>query len=221
MKRIPEPELMNTPEQARAYAGADFSEPHNMFVEKFNECFPGEAVENFVLDLGCGPADISIRFAKAHPDCKIHGIDGAQQMLLIGQSAINRAGLSDRIQVLQGFIPDLELPEPNYSTIISNSLLHHLHHPDVLWSCIKQYSTANTRIFIMDLIRPDSPEVAKKLVDIYACEEPEILRQDFFNSLCAAFVPEEVAGQLHTAGISSLNVEVISDRHMVIYGRIL
>ncbi len=44
MKRIPEPELMNSPEQARAYAEADFSEPHNMFVEKFAECFPDDVV---------------------------------------------------------------------------------------------------------------------------------------------------------------------------------
>jgi hypothetical protein len=33
MDRIPEPELMNDPGQALAYARADFEEPHNQFVE--------------------------------------------------------------------------------------------------------------------------------------------------------------------------------------------
>ncbi len=32
MDRIPEPELMDEVEQARAYAAADFSEPHQAFV---------------------------------------------------------------------------------------------------------------------------------------------------------------------------------------------
>lgn len=30
MERIPEPELMNEREQAEAYAGADFEEPHSL-----------------------------------------------------------------------------------------------------------------------------------------------------------------------------------------------
>ena len=39
MERIPEPELMDDPEQARAYASADFSEPHQAFVERFTQRF--------------------------------------------------------------------------------------------------------------------------------------------------------------------------------------
>ncbi|HEX6174620.1 MAG TPA: SAM-dependent methyltransferase, partial [Candidatus Binatia bacterium] len=62
MERIPEPELMDEDEQARAYALADFAEPHNHFVELFRECFPDEAITGHVLDLGCGPADVTLRF---------------------------------------------------------------------------------------------------------------------------------------------------------------
>jgi ubiquinone/menaquinone biosynthesis C-methylase UbiE len=34
-----------------------------------------------VLDLGCGPADVTIRFAKANPGYKFHGVDGSAAML--------------------------------------------------------------------------------------------------------------------------------------------
>ena len=68
MERIPEPELMDDPAQAYAYANADFSEPHQAFVERFTQCFPGHAPRR-VLDLGCGAADITIRFARAYADC--------------------------------------------------------------------------------------------------------------------------------------------------------
>ena len=94
MKRQIEPELMNEEEQAKAYAEADFSEPHDQFIEQFwkfyNTNFDQE-LSGFVLDLGCGSADISIRFAKMFPNTVIHGLDGAEAMLNYGHTAIKEA----------------------------------------------------------------------------------------------------------------------------------
>jgi hypothetical protein len=55
------------------------------------------------------------------------------------------------------------------------------------------------------------------MVGQYAAGEPEILKRDFYNSLLAAFTPQEVEAQLAGAGLN-LSVDVISDRHMVIHG---
>lgn len=218
MQRIPEPELMNDTEQARAYASADFDEPHSMFIEKFVECFPHQDVSGDVLDLGCGAADISIRFARAYPECIIHGVDGAQAMLVEGDNAVTKAGLSGRIVLVHDRIPTIKLREIPYAAIISNSLLHHLHQPEVLWECIKHYSSPATRVFVMDLVRPESRDEATRLVEMYAGDEPAILKQDFFNSLCAAFQPMEVETQLKNTGLTRLRTRVISDRHMIIFG---
>ena len=67
MERQPEPDLMDEEEQARAYALADFEAPHENFVELFKQRFAGEDITGDVLDLGCGPADVSIRFARHFP----------------------------------------------------------------------------------------------------------------------------------------------------------
>ncbi len=67
---------MESPAQAEAYARADFSAPHQRFVELFNEKFPNLDPRGTVLDLGCGPGDIALRFAQAHPHCTVHGLDG-------------------------------------------------------------------------------------------------------------------------------------------------
>jgi hypothetical protein len=85
---------------------------------------------------------------------------------------------------------------------------------------VKKYGRENSIIFIMDLTRPETEQAALELVNTYSGDEPEILRQDFYNSLCAAFTPEEVANQLVTGGIGHLKVAIISDRHMLIYGRL-
>ena len=50
MRRVPEPELMDDEVQARAYALADFEEPHSMFVELFAGKFPELAGDFQALD---------------------------------------------------------------------------------------------------------------------------------------------------------------------------
>lgn len=218
MQRITEPELMNDAAQALAYAQADFDDPHNLFIQKFKDAFSEIKVSGHILDLGCGSADISIRFAKAFPDCVIEGLDGAPRMLEHGTLAIENAQLEDRVSLVQGVLPDVSLPRDNYNAIISNSLLHHLHQPDVLWESIKWFGDSGTRVFIMDLMRPDSEHIAKEFVDLYARGEPQVLRDDFYHSLCAAFLPEEIQTQLERTHLSQLTIKIISDRHLVVFG---
>ena len=51
-------------------------------------------------------------------------------------------------------------------------------------------------------------------------DAPPVLRNDFLNSLCAAYRPDEVARQLASAGLERLQVEVVSDRHLIVFGRL-
>jgi len=90
MERVPEPELMDDPVQAQAYAAADFSEPHAAFVRYFRERFPMH-VPKRVLDLGCGPADVTLRFLAAFPGCRALAVDGSAPMLALARAAAERA----------------------------------------------------------------------------------------------------------------------------------
>lgn len=207
---------MNDPVQAAAYARADFDEPHGMFIEAFRSRFPRPDISGNVLDLGCGAADITVRFARAYPSCHLYAVDGAAAMLYEGQSRVASEALDGRIEFIQGLIPGAVLPVIEYEVIISNSLLHHLHKPAGFWDLVGSLAGKKTTIFIMDLVRPDNESLVQELVNTYADAEPPVLRHDFYNSLCAAFTPEEVALQLKSAGLSRLKIDVISDRHMII-----
>src|SRR5437763_317487 len=110
VERILEPELMLDEEQARAYAAVDFSEPHNRYVELLASRFPAFS-SGVVLDLGCGTGDVAIRMARRFPGCRITGVDGSAQMLRCAAEAIEAADLAGRIGLVEGFIPDAELPE--------------------------------------------------------------------------------------------------------------
>jgi hypothetical protein len=74
-------------------------------------------------------------------------------------------------------------------------------------------------VYVMDLIRPDTPETARGIVEAVAGNEAAILREDFFNSLRAAFTIEEVTGQLRAAGLGHLDVTRSGDRHLLVRGR--
>lgn len=219
MKRIPEPELMVNDEQAWAYAHADFEIPHSLFIQSFQEYFPHQAITGHVLDLGCGDAEISCRFAQTFKQCQIDGIDGSENMLKYGQERIERQGLTGRIRLIQGYLPGAQFPLARYDVMISNSLLHHLAHPHVLWETIKSLAKPSAVVFIMDLMRPESLHQVEIIVKQYAKNEPKILQRDFFNSLCAAYRIDEVEAQLKAAGLNHFKVHEVSDRHFTVRGK--
>ena len=218
-ERTSEPELMDNPEQARAYASADFSEPHQAFVERFTRCFPRHLPRR-VLDLGCGAADVTIRFARAYPGCNLTGVDGAPAMLALARDAIARAELDQRVHLREARLPDTSPADHSFDTVISNSLLHHLADPQVLWRAVKDFARPGAAVFMMDLRRPDTREQAVRLVREYSGNEPDVLQRDFFNSLLAAYRPGEIAAQLVRAGLSCLQTEAVGDRHVVVHGHL-
>jgi ubiquinone/menaquinone biosynthesis C-methylase UbiE len=186
MERIPEKELMDDKVQAEAYAKTDFSEPHDAFISHFRSRFP-DFSRGLVLDLGCGPADVTLRFAQAFPETNIIGIDGAQTMLSLGLKEIRLKKLAHRVKLEICVLPDAGLLERRFDAVISNSLLHHLADPSVMWQIMYRCADPLTPIFVMDLMRPDSVEKADSLVKLYASDTPIQLREDFYSSLLAAY----------------------------------
>lgn len=216
MERILEPELMDDPEQALVYAQADFEKENQGFVDRFLECFP-EFTEGHILDLGCGPGDIPIRFARALPSCRITAVDASEPMIGLAGVAVKQAGLADRITFRCERFQAISLVEP-VDAAVSNSLLHHVPNPLQFWYRLRQLVKPGSPVLVMDLLRPDSPEVAQAIVDCYAAKEPDILRRDFYNSLLAAFTEDEVAAQLAEMNLSRLLIDVVDDRHWVVSG---
>jgi len=216
-ERLSEPEFMDEEVQARAYAGADFTEPHERFIEQFKTAFP-HADPRHALDLGCGPGDVTRRFARAFPNATVTGVDGAQAMLDAGREANEAQDLGERLHFVYGRLPGAKLPRDTYDTIISNSLLHHLEDPLVMWQCIRDYAEPGARIFVMDLLRPATRQQAQALVETYSGGEPDVLKRDFFHSLLAAYRPGEVRTQLRACGLGDFEVRTVSDRHLIVCG---
>jgi ubiquinone/menaquinone biosynthesis C-methylase UbiE len=219
MKRIPEPELMDDPEQALAYARADFSAAHGARVEIFKSLFPRLSLSGPALDLGCGSGDVLLRFARAFQGGSFHGLDGSRPMLELASQALqDEPALRARVQLRYGIIPQDPIPHQPWSLIMSHSLLHQLHHPEVLWQTIREHGPTGCAVFVADLRRPPTEVEARRVVSVTSKHEPEILQRDFFNSLCAAFEPDEVRAQLAATGLSQLEVRSQDPFHLTVHG---
>ena len=217
MNRIPEPEVMDGKEQSEAYALADFQSVNADFVAQMNKTFPLKECKT-AIDLGCGPAEIPIMTLRKHPHLRITAVDGSSEMLKWAAKRIEKHNVKG-LSLVHKTLP-LPAPPVPFDLIFSNSLLHHLHDPSMLWSEVSRQGGKGTRVYIMDLCRPESEERARQIVETYASDEPAILKHDFFFSLRAAFRPDELEVQLMEAGLARLTVEQVTDRHIVVKGEL-
>jgi ubiquinone/menaquinone biosynthesis C-methylase UbiE len=194
---------MNDAEQAAAYAGSALDNAYWLFVQLFHKYFPGQIENKTILDLGCGPAAIPLRLARHCNSCEIHCIDGAAYMLAEGKKAAQSEGLEERVLFFHGILPDkLPLPRNRYEVLISNSFLHHLADPMILWQAIHEYGLPQASILIIDLLRPTNEEAARRIVDSYLPDGSTLLRHDMLLSLGAAFTLKEIRAQLRQAGLA-------------------
>jgi SAM-dependent methyltransferase len=221
MKRVPEPELMDAAEQAEAYAAADFDAPNAAFVGHVETFLGRRMLHGRVLDLGCGPADICVRLARRHPGARFDAVDGSAAMLACARRRLEEIpAVAARIRLVEARLPTRTLPAGAYDFVISNSLLHHLHAPAVLWRTVRDCARPGAGVVVMDLFRPHTAVEAQDLVERYAAGEPDVLRTDFYNSLLAAFTPDEVRAQLDREGFGTFEVREVSDRHLLVTGRL-
>ena len=142
---------------------------------------------------------------------------GERPLLAFARASDDSAG--SRIRFVRAMLPAEAPPAEAYDLVFSNSLLHHLPDPQILWSSIRRYSRRGAGIFVMDLMRPESEPEVEALVERYADGEAEILRRDFRLSLFAAYRPDEVQDQLEASGMGAIRVDVVSDRHWIARGR--
>ena len=86
MERIPEPELMVKKEQVISYDEADFSEGEVNLINQINFYLLRKNIslgeKDLIVDLGCGPGNISEKLAIKWPNTEVVGIDGSKEMIL-------------------------------------------------------------------------------------------------------------------------------------------
>lgn len=219
MDRQAEPELMDLHAEAEAYAKADFSDVNEAFVDRLGE-LTGHRSAIRALDLGTGPGDIPVRLARRRPDWRIVGVDASAPMLRFARRAVDEADVSDRVELVLADAKATGLDTGSFDVIFSNSILHHINDTGALWAEICRLAAPEATIFLRDLHRPDSQDEARQIVKTYAGEESDLLREEYYRSLLAAWTVPEIRRQLAAAGLDSMDVRKVTDRHVDVFGQV-
>ena len=227
MKRITEPELMEIPSQVKAYADADFSRSDSMVVKSLEKYLKksGKTLNknDLILDIACGPGNISERIAMNWPFVQVVGIDGSKNMLIEAEKKLDKSfkkNLTYELIDINSIATGRTKFPLKADVLVSNSALHHFHDPNSFWDALKKLGKFNCIHIHRDLIRPDSIEDAFEIKEEKLSNSPEILKNDFYASLKASFTVNEVTQQLVDAGLSQLEVFQVDELYFEIIGSI-
>ena len=213
MNRILEPELMEDIDQVIAYSKADFKSSNQLFLDHILK----ENVSHIsnLIDLGCGPADLTLELAVKLNVKNTWAVDGSKQMCELAQKAVINKKLENKVKIVHERIPDLSFNSEKIDMIVSKDLLHHIPDPIVFWDQIERLSQKDTKIYVMDLLRPESEKEARSIVENVSAHEADVLKTDFYNSLLAAFTMEEIKHQLEKTNFK-YTLKTLGDRHFVV-----
>lgn len=79
------------------------------------------------LDVGTGTGDLAIALARvSSPDARVVGVDFTPEMLEIGRAKLDRLGLSERVELLQGDGERLAFPDNTFDACCSAFVVRNL-----------------------------------------------------------------------------------------------
>ena len=231
MERIPEPELMESRNQVEAYIEGDFSKGEKNFITFINSYLISNKIylssEDLIVDLGCGPGNITEKISLNWPEVKVIGIDGSNEMIKEAQSRkilSKNKELFRNIKYVCADIKNIELNKiffKNEATLlVSNSLIHHINNIDHFFDCIANLSTKDTINFHKDLKRPKDEKTALKLKKKCGEIYNKTLTNDYYASLKASYRRNELLSIISERMYSSLDVIEDGDEYLILYGKV-
>jgi len=87
----------------------------------------GAELPSYVVDMGCGPGQLTAMLAERWPSATVCGVDNSPQMIEAARRAVPA-----NVTALQGDVAEMTLPVGAYDAITSISALHHMSLPTVL-----------------------------------------------------------------------------------------
>ncbi|MGI9518099.1 MAG: class I SAM-dependent methyltransferase [Pirellulaceae bacterium] len=215
IKRILEPEVMESDEDARDYNAMDHADVNRLFVD---DLLAAGFMGGDVLDLGTGTALIPVELCRRVENCRVMAVDAAVSMLDLARFNVEAAGLIERIELQQVDAKNMGYADGMFDVVVSNSIVHHIPDPiECLREAVRVTRPGGT-LFFRDLLRPASEQELGQLVQTYTGEENEHSQQMFAESLHAALALEEVRDLIQSLGFDPAGVDQNSDRHWTWHG---
>jgi ubiquinone/menaquinone biosynthesis C-methylase UbiE len=216
LERVLESEVMDSAEEARDYDSMDHSHVNQLFVSDLLKVCNDFAT---ALDVGAGTAQIPIELCRRHATVRVVAIDMAQHMLDVGRGNLDKAGLTDRIDLQLCDAKKMPFADRSFDAVISNSIVHHIPAPFAVFAEMARVVKPGGVLFVRDLLRPVDAAALAGFVKTYAGDANAHQQKMFAESLHAALTLEEVRGMVECLGFDPPSVQQTSDRHWTFSAR--
>ena len=229
MDRKAEPEFMNTKDQVDSYSVADFSKGEIKFIQLIKNYLKKYNIHlnrnDLIVDLGCGPGNISEKLSIEWPNTPVIGIDGSKEMIDKAKIRKNSQEKSlNNLNYLCADIKNIKLADisdkKHINLLVSNSLIHHLTHINEFFECVISLSGENTLNFHKDLIRPINKKYALELKAKCASKYNETLTNDYYASLQASYRADELRKLILEKNLINLDVLEEDNEYLILYGSV-
>jgi SAM-dependent methyltransferase len=195
--RVTEPDLvMDDPENVAAYVEAGREHAVMAPVYLFHCANICEVIRpgDTVVDLACGPANQLAMVARLNPETKFIGVDLSAPMLERARELIERQGLKN-VEFRHGDITDLSFfADRSVDAVMSTMALHHLPTLDLLcrtYAEVARILKQGGGVYMVDFGHLKSKRSIDYFAYQYADRQPALFTEDYYNSLHAAFYPDD------------------------------
>ena len=221
LPRTLEPEVMDSVEEASDYDRMDHSGVNRAFVDEFLVAWNqgrDSLVDAHLIDVGTGTAQIPVELARRDTGCRVVAVDLADEMLKLARRNISEARVGQVVEVERADAKSLPHADGQFDGVISNSIIHHVAEPAVVFREMLRVLKPGGMLFVRDLMRPDDAATVDRLVGTYAGTESPHAQKLFHQSLHAALTLSETQQMVVGCGGDPGWVHASSDRHWTICG---
>lgn len=214
-ERVPEPEVMQTPEEALGYAQT----ASNPYLDRLDNQFVDHVLSmrilGKILDLGTGPGQIPIKLAKREPRISVIGVDLSKEMLKLGAERAKREQVSSRVDFILASANSIPVASGSIDLLICNSTLHHFSNPVQVFNEAHRVVKEGGVVYFRDL-RRRSRLLHGLHVAFFGRKYTGLMRKSFADSVHAAYTRPELVQHIANSDLSNARVSYSDLTHLVV-----
>lgn len=200
LRRTPEPEMVTTADGSvndyQAMMKSNMTANYALSLDLIHRT-RDELSNKSALDLCCGPGHLTLCLSEYLHYEHAHGVDLSPAMIEAAELNTKRQGLSKQISFSCQDVVKLSTNfSQRFDLVSMTNAAHHLPNIQAVRSVLEQaekLAQPHGLIFVSDLARLKSSKVTERFVALVGAEYGPHMKEDFFHSMQAAWLPEELS----------------------------
>jgi len=157
-----------------------------------------------LLEIGPGPAYVSIEIAKRLPKVEIIGLEISDTMIEIAKKNAKEHEVSEKITLKKGDASKMPLEDSEFDFVITSGSLHHWKKPIEVINEISRLLKPGCKAFISDL-RKDAPE--RNIKEFANKIDSKLMRWGLMHSFREGYTAKQIENMIKTTNFQKAQIK--------------